>query len=80
MIMNTGIDTLRIYERLKSARLEDTAAKEIASVLKETIDDNLATKVDLERLKSELKAEIIKWVAGMLIAQAAMIAAIVKLL
>lgn len=45
-----------------------------------TIDDNLATKVDLERLKAELKAEIIKWVAGMLIAQAAMIAAIVKLL
>ncbi len=34
----------------------------------------------LEKTKAELKAEIIKWVAGMLVAQAAIIATMVKLL
>ena len=37
---------------------------------------DLATKHDL----AETKAEIIKWVAGMLIAQSAVISALVKLL
>jgi hypothetical protein len=36
----------------------------------------LATKEDLERVK----ADIIKWVAGMLVAQAAIVSALVKLL
>ena len=92
--MNTMVDTLKIYERLKSAELNDKAAKEIAEVFKETIDEQLATKMDitalktdLEKLKLELtaeiqksKAETIKWVAGMLVAQAAIIATLVKLL
>ena len=50
-------------------------------------EDQLATKVDLERMKMELessiaqsKAETVKWVAGMLVAQAAIIAGTVKLL
>lgn len=85
--MTTNIDTLRIYERLRKASLEDSAAKEIASVFKETVEDQLATKADLERVKMELessiaqsKAETVKWVAGMLVAQAAIIAGLVKLL
>ena len=72
--MTTNIDTLRIYERLRKASLEDAAAKEIASVFKETIEDQLATKADLERVKMELessivksKVETVKWVAGMLL-------------
>lgn len=85
--MGTMVDTLKIYERLRSADLNDKAAKEIAEVFKETIDEQLATKTDLAILKSELettisktKAEIIKWVAGMLVAQAAIVATLVKLL
>lgn len=85
--MDTMIDTLKIYERLKSADLPDKAAKEIAEVFRETIDEQLATKKDLAILKSELetaisktKADIIKWVAGMLVAQAAIVATLVKLL
>lgn len=85
--MGTMVDTLKIYERLKSADLNDKAAKEIAEVFKETIDEQLATKTDLAILKSELeatisktKAEIIKWVAGMLVAQAAIVTALIKLL
>jgi len=85
------VDTLKIYERLKSAELNDKAAKEIAEVFKETIDEQLATKADLEKLKIELKleltveiqkskVEIIKWVAGMLVAQAAIVTTLIKLL
>lgn len=85
--MNTMIDTLKIYERLKNAELNDKAAKEIAEVFKESVNEYLATKADLEKLRIELTAEIqksktetIKWVAGMLVAQAAIIATLVKLL
>lgn len=85
------VDTLKIYERLKSAELNDKAAKEIAEVFKETIDEQLTTKADLEKLKIELKlelaaeiqkskVEIIKWVAGMLVAQAAIVTTLIKLL
>lgn len=82
--MEVVIDTLKIYERLKAADLPEKASKEIAEVLKETISDNLVTKqyldLRLAELKSEVVTSIIKWVAGMLVAQAAVIAALVKLL
>lgn len=85
--MENIIDTLKIYERLKAADLPEKASKEIAEVIKETIVDRLATKQDLKELEmkielkiSEAKVSIIKWVAGMLVAQAAVVAALVKLL
>ena len=80
------VDTLAIYERLKSANLEDNTAKEIAEVFKDVTESNLVTKADREIVKADLeialektKAEIIKWVAGMLVAQAVVIATLVKL-
>jgi len=118
--MGSPVDTLTIYQRLKSARLQDEAAKEIAEVIKDVTEFNLVTKVDLETTEANLKkaieitradlekaieitradlqkaieitradlgkaiektkAETIKWVAGMLVAQAAIVATIVKLL
>lgn len=42
--------------------------------------DELVTKVHLDARLAELKAELIKWVAGLLMAQAAIIAALVALL
>lgn len=89
--MDTMIDTLRIYERLKGADLPDKAAKEIAEVFRETIEDRLVTKKDLkeslaivqaelETVIAKTKVEVIKWVAGMLVAQAAIVATLVKLL
>lgn len=48
---------------------------------------DLATKADLRELEhalraalTELKADMIKWVAGLLLAQAALVATLVKLL
>ena len=74
------IDTLKIYERLKGAKLDELAAKEIAEVIKDVAESHLATKEDVERIVEKSKVEIIKWVAGMLIAQAAIVATLVKLL
>ncbi|CAA6804535.1 MAG: Unknown protein [uncultured Campylobacterales bacterium] len=81
MVLN--IDTLSIYERLKNVNLDENQAKEISQILKDNakniIDqqkEELATKDDL----SSTKVELIKWVAGMLVAQAAIVATLVKLL
>jgi predicted phage-related endonuclease len=51
--------------------------KELEAALKRDIKD---LEVSLKREISEIKSETIKWVAGMLIAQAALIATLVKLL
>ena len=74
------VDTLRIYERLKVANLEESAAKEIAEIFRETTEDYLVTKSDLEEALARTRVEIIKWVAGMLVAQTAIVATLVKLL
>ncbi len=74
------LDTLQIYERLKGAKLDDLAAKAIAEVIKDVAEGHLATKEDVEKIVTKAKVEIIKWVAGMLLAQAAIVAALVKLL
>ena len=129
--MTLTVDTLNIYNRLKSTGLSEESAKAIAEIFREAIEENLANKNDLkttesnltkyiesvrgelevriesvraelekkiewfraelkkdiEVLRAEVKTEIaesktstIKWVAGMLVAQAALIATLVKLL
>ena len=85
--MPAAIDTLNIYSRLKSTGLSKESAKEIAEVFQETVEEKLAAKNDLELVKNELKKKIaeskagtIRWAAGMLVAQAALIAILVKLL
>jgi hypothetical protein len=82
--MTTAVDTLKLYERLKAADLPEKAAKEIAEVIKDTVDERLVTKeyldVRLAELKAEIVTSIIKWVAAMLVAQAAAIAVLVKLI
>lgn len=78
--MTIAIDTLQLYERFKAANLDERAAKEIAEALREITENNLVTRQYLDIRLAELKADIIKWVAGMLVAQAAVIAALVKLI
>jgi len=78
--MDKTIDTLEIYERLKNSDLSDSAAKEIAEVFKNITDSHLVTNQYLDIRLAELKVGIIKWVTGMLIAQAAIVATLVKLL
>lgn len=80
-----AVDTLKIYNRLRNANLDELAAREITEVFKKLTETHLATKADVEKAKVELqaeiekiKSEIIKWVAGMLVAQAAIVATLVK--
>ena len=74
-------DTLKFVERLKSAGVSEEQAKAeveaLTSALNETISvRDLATKSDLEILK----ADLVKWMAGLLLAKAAVVATLVKLL
>lgn len=70
-----AIDTLKIYERLKNADLNEKAAREIAEVLQETIESNLATKRDLKELELRLTIKLGAIITGGL----AILAAIIKL-
>jgi len=81
--MTLNIDTLSIYERLRKVNLDDAIAREFSQILKDSAEsiikqqkEELVTKQDL----TEAKIDLIKWVAGMLVAQAAIGATLVKLL
>lgn len=76
-------DTLNFAKKLKEAGFSDqqaeTQAQALVQALAEHLErqkEELATKRDL----AEAKSDIVKWVAGLLLAQAAIIAALVKLL
>jgi hypothetical protein len=74
-------DTLKFVERLKSAGVSEEQAKAEVEALTEALNETiavreLATKFDLETLK----ADLVKWMAGLLLAQAAVVATLVKLL
>ena len=82
-----AFDTHTFVKRLIEAGMPETQAEVVARQKADLIEDRLATKDDLERLELRMKSEIessksdmIKWVAGLLLAQAALIAALVKLL
>ena len=74
-------------KKLKAAGVPEKQAEAQAETFAEIIEDRIATKQDLKELElalkqdiAKVKAEIIKWVAGMLVAQAAIVATLVKLL
>lgn len=74
-------DTLKFVERLRAGGFSDEQAKAEVEALTAAFNEaiavrDLATKFDLEALK----AELIKWMAGLLLAQAAIVAALVKLI
>ena len=76
MPTSVTFDTLAYAKKLKSAGVPEAQAEIQAEALKEIINSELVTKRHL----TEAKVEIIKWVAGMLVAQAAIVATLVKLL
>lgn len=78
--METIIDTLKIYERLKEAELPDKAAREIAEVIKDTIEARLVTKEYLDIRLKELELRLTVRLGTIVAAGIAIIAAIVKLL
>jgi hypothetical protein len=77
-----GYEILATKEDLKRAEMalkEDLKRTELA--LKEDLKrTELALRKDLETGMAQTEAKIIKWVAGMLVAQAAVVATLLKLL
>jgi len=73
-------NTLARVERLEQTGLPREQAVAIVQsqqeVFEHAVINTLATKSDL----SEIKVDIIKWVAGMLVAQAAVVSSLVKLI
>jgi len=86
-----AFDTLAYAKKLIAAGVPAEQAEVQAETFAEIIDGRLATRHDLKKMEltfdmrlremeSRLTANIIKWVAGMLVAQAAVVATLVKLL
>ncbi len=80
-------DTHGFVKRLVSAGMPEQQAEILADAHARLLNERLATKLDLEKLRAELqramaelKAGTLQWVAGMLVAQAAIIATLVKFL
>jgi len=74
-------DTLKFVGRLRTAGVPELHAKAEVEALSEALGETIAirelpTKSDLEAMKPDL----VKWMAGLLLAQAAVVAALVKLL
>lgn len=83
----TTLDTLQIAKDLKAASFSDAQAEALARVLREASEvdlSHLVTKDYLDhRLRAEmadLKSDLLKWMITLLLGQAAVVAALVKLL
>ena len=71
-----AFDTHKFVKHLTENGFTEQQAEVLANEQVNLINSNLATKADLEALKSEL----LKWMLGALIAQGGLIVTLVKLL
>ena len=77
-------DTQELVNELESSGFTRKQSETVVSVLKKS-QSELATKLDIAPLASktdllELKVDLVKWVGALMLAQVAVIAALVKLL
>jgi hypothetical protein len=70
------IDTNGIIKKLEARGFSRTQAEGITEALKELDVSTLATKSDLK----DLELRLVKWIAGMLLAQGALIVALIQYL
>jgi hypothetical protein len=86
----TTFDTLGYFEKLKAAGVPEAQAKVQVEVMQDVIKgydatsrQELATKGDIQDVRTEIqntKHEILKWVIGVAIGQAALIIAVMALM
>jgi len=72
-------DTLKFAERLIAAGVPDAHAKAEATALSEVLEINLkdiVTKDYLDYKLAEIKADLIKWVVGLAVAQSGLLVGI----
>ncbi len=84
--MTVLFDTLQYANRLRAAGVSEKQAEVQAETFAELFENKLATKHDLKILEknidlkmAKLKNELIKWVLGVALGQAAIILACVQL-
>lgn len=77
---STAFDTLKFVKRLEAAGIDQAQAEAIAEAFRDAAGEDLVTRDYLDARLSAQTVDLIKWFAGMLVAQAAVIAALVKLL
>ena len=72
MLAEPSFDSLKVYQRLKSAKMEEKAASEIAKIFGDMLETQLATKRDIKELELRIelkieqsKSELIRWMFGM---------------
>jgi len=70
----------RLLRPCRNCFAKITAKVTIYTDLEYSTSADLTTKRDVQLIVSEAKADMVKWVAGMLIAQSAIIVALIKLL
>jgi len=71
-------DTLALADKLKAAGFAPEQAEAVVRVVVEA-QTSMVTRDYLDARLSENKVDLIKWIAGMLLAQAGLVAALVKL-
>ncbi len=88
----TTLDTLKVAKRLRDAGFSETRAESVTDAIRESVgSQDLVTKAQLDAglsglradLKAEIadmKAEIIKWMFGAMLAQGALVVALIRLL
>ena len=74
------VDTHQIITTLKQRGFSEDQATGVAQVIQEIDLDQLVTKQDLKAELATLKAELFKWSVPILLAQSALIVALVELL
>ena len=83
-MLSRTFDTFENVKRLKAVGFTEEQAAEQTKIIAELVDERLVTRQYLDErlavLEADVSAKIIKWVAGMLVAQAAIVATLVKLL
>ncbi|MBF0436353.1 MAG: DUF1640 domain-containing protein [Magnetococcales bacterium] len=91
-MMTITFDTLAYAKRFKSAGFSDQQAEEVVTALRDVRDarlEEMATKGDIKEIVmeiekvwreiSESKADTIKWIVGLLLAQSGLIITVFKL-
>jgi len=73
-------DTFENVKRLKGVGFTEDQAVEQTKIIAELVEERLVTQQYLDERLAQTRADIIKWVAGMLVAQAIVVATLVKLL
>jgi hypothetical protein len=73
-------DTLKFAKKLESAGISQIQAEALAEAFSEATSQELVTRDYLDAKLEATKNDILKFIAGALIAQAGLIAALVKLL